>query len=63
MKEFMYFLFNRYAKGYEPTDGQYQKALLDFKRSKVPTRTTEISNLNKRRKPLNIVVKGAEESE
>lgn len=56
-KDFMYFLFHRYAAGHEPTEQQYKNALVDFQKQQLPKRTTQISNSDKRHKPTNIVVK------
>lgn len=57
IKKFMYYLMDRYAAGYEPTESQYQNALADFQKQELPKRTTEVNNLHQRRKPINVVVK------
>lgn len=56
-KQFMYFLFSRYASGHEPSEQQYQNAMADFNKQQLPKRTTQISNIDKRHKPINVVVK------
>lgn len=63
IKQFVYFIFDRYAAGYEPTTAQIEHALLDFRKQQVPKRDTMVDNLDQRAKPINIVVKGVEGSE
>lgn len=57
MCDFMYFMFNRFAAGHEPTIRQYDNALNDFKKQQIPNRNAMITNEDKRHKPINIVVK------
>ncbi len=57
MHGFIYFLFDRFAAGHEPTKEQIENALADFKRQQPPKRNTQVTNTDKRSKPINIVTK------
>lgn len=57
IKKFTYFIFDRYAAGHEPTEKQFDNAMIDFKRSEILKETADVNNSDKRRKPINIVTK------